>query len=345
MTAEAGIRVVRRVQPRPPEEPPPTGGGWLVRSAVDGRRVFVHVRVIDAIRNTNARYTPDEVAGLLTGGVFTHRGQAYAIVNNLVAHRPGEIESSPGRVRITTRGAESMSMRAKQQDPLCHVLGWWHTHPRFAAYYSVVDREEQRHWRPPLSVGLVLSGAPGTGPEWLAYLGPDSDETFSSTKDANLRNGHGQPSRIRTAGRTRPAMAAAVAARPPDLDREAAPSEALSRRLDSARTRPRIRMPRKPAVVAATAVVGLLLVLAAIAFQASIDSLRSEVTQLRHEVTGVRREAASTLPVAPRINGGGGHFPDTVRGSMTVPQLPTPARSGRERSAGAISSERHGITP
>lgn len=205
MSGTSVIQVVRRNRPTPPERTPPRGARWHARTTANGRRVFIHIRVIEAIREMNARHTPDEVAGLLTGGLFSHGGDEYAVVNNLVTHLPGEIESSPTHVRITARGSDDMSIRAEHQDFLCTVLGWWHTHPTFKAYFSAVDRDEQRHWQQAMSVGLVLSGSPGSGPEWLVFVGPESEETSNAPEPtaAMTDPGVGVVGRIRTTARTK----------------------------------------------------------------------------------------------------------------------------------------------
>ncbi len=142
--------------------------------AADGRRVFLSKGVLRDLAELERREHPVETAGLLFGGHFSDGRRACTVVEKLVEPLPGEVLGTRSTVTITHAGSESMLRRAAREDPVLAPVGWAHTHPSFDAYFSEVDRSEQRAWRGAGSVGLVLSGLPHARPRYRVFVGPES---------------------------------------------------------------------------------------------------------------------------------------------------------------------------
>jgi len=166
---------------------------FLEHATADGRRVFVADHVLRDLARLERAEHPDETAGLLFGGFFSDGERACAIVTRLVRPKPGEVIGTPATVTITAEGSERMIARAWREDPLLKPVGWGHTHPRFEAYFSPVDRQEQGSWREPASVGLVLSGLPDPVDRYRVFVGPESTPAERVVPRAQLVAGRPQP--------------------------------------------------------------------------------------------------------------------------------------------------------
>jgi proteasome lid subunit RPN8/RPN11 len=142
--------------------------------AADGRRVFVAKQVLRELDELERREHPVETAGLLLGGYFSDGRHPCTVVVKLAEPLLGDVVGTRSSVTITPAGAESMLRRAAQENPVLVPVGWAHTHPSFEAYFSGVDRAEQRAWRSAGSVGLVLSGLQHAHPRYRVFVGPDS---------------------------------------------------------------------------------------------------------------------------------------------------------------------------
>lgn len=141
----------------------------------DGRRVYLAIDVLENLAMLERAEHPVETACLLFGGFFSDGKRPCAIVTRLILPEPGEVIGSPSMVTITAEGAERMIARAWLEDPLLKPLGWGHTHPRFEAYFSHVDREEQRVWTEPASIGVVISGLDAPRNRYQVFVGPESE--------------------------------------------------------------------------------------------------------------------------------------------------------------------------
>ena len=79
-------------------------------------------------------------------------------------------------VTITAEGKLAMAGRGHRQDPNADIVGWGHTHPTLAPFFSAVDMDEQRCSIEPTSVGIVISGLSSATPRFRIYVGPDGRE-------------------------------------------------------------------------------------------------------------------------------------------------------------------------
>lgn len=218
---------------------------FIEHRTADGRGIFIAKSVLEDLAALERSEHPVETATLLFGGFFSDGENTCAIVTKLVLPEPGEVEGTPSTVTITAEGAEQMIERAWLHDPLLKPLGWGHTHPRFEAYFSGVDREEQSVWTEAASVGLVISGLAEPRERYRVFVGPESE-----------------PAEPTTAGTPRSVRAAVPEAR--GKDRPGEP------RRGSSRGRPRALEPSWKPYVAATAIVlAIILVAFALAWLAT----------------------------------------------------------------------------
>lgn len=152
----------------------PDPANYCEHVAPDGRRVFLLKDVLRDLAELERSEHPIETAGLLFGAHFSDGLHTCTVVNKVFTPRPGEVLGTHSSVTITADGAERMIARARREDPVLMPVGWGHTHPCFQAYFSDVDRAEQRNWRHAGSVGLVLSGLQDARPRYQVFMGPES---------------------------------------------------------------------------------------------------------------------------------------------------------------------------
>jgi proteasome lid subunit RPN8/RPN11 len=152
----------------------PDPAKYREHTTADGRRVFIHERVLSDLDELEREHHPDETAGLLFGGHFTDGKSSCTVVKKLMKPELDEVVGTPSSVTITAFGAERMTARARLHDPLLTPVGWGHTHPCFDAYFSSVDEDEQRAWQQAGSVGLVLSGLRRPKSRYRVFVGPQS---------------------------------------------------------------------------------------------------------------------------------------------------------------------------
>ena len=152
----------------------PDTGAYVEHRTADGRRIFVARQVLRDLDDLERSYHPEETAGLLFGGYFSDGQNDIAVVTRLMVPQAGEVIGTPHTVTITAEGAERMIARAWRSDPTLKAVGWGHTHPCFEAFFSGTDRTEQRVWREPASVGLVVSGLERPQRRYCVFVGPDS---------------------------------------------------------------------------------------------------------------------------------------------------------------------------
>ena len=176
--------------------PRPRGGDWVVHRTLDGRAAYIAWPAFLVIRRTERAHAPIETGGLLFGRCFQDAEGPYVLVTSAEPPAPGEVDGTVSTVRITAAGTEAMTARAHERDPLADVVGWFHTHPRFDAFFSDVDRHEQAQWASPLAVGFVVAGDAVRREPHAVYLGPNADETFTVDPGRDVRP---DPARLRAA--------------------------------------------------------------------------------------------------------------------------------------------------
>jgi proteasome lid subunit RPN8/RPN11 len=154
----------------------PEAGTWHEHRAADGRTAFVSTDVLDQARAIEHEHAPFETGGLLLGRAFIDGEGPYVLVTYAVSPLRGEVRGTVSTVELTHAGSDAMRRRGEASTPTAEVVGWYHTHPRYEAYFSVVDRTEQAAWTERLAVGLVVSGLPGGA--YAIYLGPDAAEAI-----------------------------------------------------------------------------------------------------------------------------------------------------------------------
>jgi proteasome lid subunit RPN8/RPN11 len=149
-------------------------GAYTEHATHDGQRVFVAREVLHDLRDLERSEHPNETAGLLFGGYFSDGDNQVAVVTKLVRPEPGEVIGTRHSVTITAEGGRRMIERAWSSDPTLRPVGWGHTHPCFEAFFSGTDLGEQRAWKEPASVGIVISGLERPTQRYCVFVGPDS---------------------------------------------------------------------------------------------------------------------------------------------------------------------------
>lgn len=119
---------------------------------------YVHVDVLDFIRNEARRTLPNETIGLLAGRVCEDpQTGPYTIIVAAENARPDEFESSPAHVSLRGAGQAHVRGRLEHAHPDREIVGWYHTHPNYPSVFSSVDINEQRTWTERHHVGIVYS--------------------------------------------------------------------------------------------------------------------------------------------------------------------------------------------
>lgn len=155
----------------------PQNGRWLVHRADGGRTVLLSPSVLSTAYSVEEEHAPAETGGLLFGRAFVDSEGPYVVVSSATPPRSGEVIGAVSTVRITAAGASAMTERAQARCFETDVVGWYHTHPSFDAYFSSIDETEQRSWASALAVGLVVAGVSRADDRYKVYVGPDSAPT------------------------------------------------------------------------------------------------------------------------------------------------------------------------
>jgi proteasome lid subunit RPN8/RPN11 len=175
---EASPRFSGRMVSAPlPVRSRPRTGNWLVHRADDGRTVLLDPSVLATAYRVEQEHAPAETGGLLFGRAFVDSEGPYVVVSYAIPPRRGEVIGAVSTVKITAAGAGAMTERAQAQRFEADVVGWYHTHPSFAAYFSTVDEAEQSTWASALAVGLVVAGVARRDDRHKVYVGPESTRT------------------------------------------------------------------------------------------------------------------------------------------------------------------------
>ena len=282
--------------------PDPTD--YVEHATADGRRIFVARWVIRDARQLERSHRPDETAALLFGRRFTDGVRPCAQVTDLIGPEAGEVVGTPSTVEITTHGKQQMQARADHVAPCADPLGWLHSHPEFAAFFSGTDQAEQRAWADPTSVGIVVSGRADADPWYRVFVGPEATpaDPVSGSRSRRL---------------------APVSAELPELlvDR-AGTREPEWSGLPSAAD---ARSPRTIYAIVASALVLVSLGVSVLAWQAA-DSARDAALEVRDQVRADRKadERRPTRGASPRRTARRGARPDGTPPSSSPPRTGGP---------------------
>jgi len=140
--------------------PRPKNDEAFERWVTDDNRffVYVHVDVLEFIKNEAWRAMPNETIGLLAGQVCEDpQIGPYTMILAAENARPGELEAGPAHVRLRGPGQAHVRRRLEDAHPDREIVGWYHTHPNYPSEFSNVDIREQRIWSDRNHIGIVYS--------------------------------------------------------------------------------------------------------------------------------------------------------------------------------------------
>lgn len=140
--------------------------------AADGFEAILAEQVLERALAIGRAREPMEWVGLLVGRVCEDARGRYALVLGMVLDR-GAVAGRHD-VRTTPESEAATRQLARELFPDCVTLGWIHGHIRHGARYSGVDRENQRSWRQPHAIGIVVD--PWSTELLAVYRGPGSEE-------------------------------------------------------------------------------------------------------------------------------------------------------------------------
>lgn len=145
--------------------------GHRVFRAADGFEAIVAGQVIERAIALGHASEPLEWMGLLVGRVCEDARGRYALVLGMVRDR----EAVAGRHDVHSTPESEAATRTLARDlfPDCVAIGWIHGHVRHGVFFSPVDRENQRSWRQPHAVGIVVD--PWNRELLAVYRGPESE--------------------------------------------------------------------------------------------------------------------------------------------------------------------------
>jgi proteasome lid subunit RPN8/RPN11 len=148
---------------------------------VDDQNVtcVVTERATDVIRRSVALHPKIETMGLVGGRIFNDKNGTYVVITSAVSAR--RLDASAGHVRCDDAEFARMRDELLRGDPACELIGWWHSHTIGAAF-SATDREEQRAWTHPYSIGLLAVPADSDDDITLrAHRGPGAIPMLSES--------------------------------------------------------------------------------------------------------------------------------------------------------------------
>jgi proteasome lid subunit RPN8/RPN11 len=159
------------VRPRPQDD----GQFGLWVSDLDHFSAYVHADVLDLIKRNAESAAPDETVGLLAGRVCHDPVNGpYTLVMAAENALSGELESSPGHVKLKAIGQTHLRRRLENAHPDREIVGWYHSHPNYPPIFSPIDNDEQRTWNDQNSIGIVYSSASSGAESFGVYRGPGS---------------------------------------------------------------------------------------------------------------------------------------------------------------------------
>lgn len=114
-----------------------------------------------------------ELGGLLLGNVYSlnsEDGHSYAVE---ITHSIPSVEFTSTKVSLSL-GVDVWNAARPFLGKGMMIVGWYHSHPGFGAFFSSTDRYTQKHFfREPYHVGLVVDPF---REEEMWFLGKDSSE-------------------------------------------------------------------------------------------------------------------------------------------------------------------------
>lgn len=145
--------------------------GPLTFLAEDGFEARIPREFLERMVQYGRRAAPNEWLAVLVGRVGEDGRGRYvalrgAVLDDGALARPGYVETSPESEARTRTLARTLY-------PDCSIVGWAHGHVRIGARFSGKDRENQRTWTRPDSLGVVVD--PWSS-EWIGvYRGPGAE--------------------------------------------------------------------------------------------------------------------------------------------------------------------------
>lgn len=121
---------------------------------------------------TIGRSSPLEVGGLLLGVCYSFPGHYFWYVDDFVFSEP--LENTHFSLRISPEVWQLANEKIKKEKRLPGmILGWFHTHPHFEAFFSATDRTTQKHYfQFSFALGIVFN--PYSREDIRIYTGPES---------------------------------------------------------------------------------------------------------------------------------------------------------------------------
>ena len=158
----------------------------------DGFAAFIHQDVRDDIFHEVHKAMPNETIGLLAGRVMRDEHGPYTLVLSAECARHDEVEATPSHVRISAAGHAQVRSRLESSAYGLDIIGWYHSHPRFPARFSPVDKTEQSTWRDPNHLGVVISGNDMREPIGV-YRGPEAALLIPAKTEKHEQKATAQP--------------------------------------------------------------------------------------------------------------------------------------------------------
>ncbi len=95
-----------------------------------------------------------EVMGFMIGELFTHEGQEYTVVRDIVT---GDLDASSVSVKFTEEAFAQLFAQLDGLDYEYILAGWYHSHPGHTCFLSATDVETQRTmFKKPYQTAVVI---------------------------------------------------------------------------------------------------------------------------------------------------------------------------------------------
>ena len=151
----------------------PLGGTPFSRPA----EIIVEARAWFDMNHHAASDLAREVGGMMIGEVYDHDGALAVRITDAVPAR--EAVNELASIRFTPEAWRQMEVERQRSGIAGKVLGWYHTHPGFSAFFSETDRFMHESFFPqPWHVALVIDPVRGE----QCFFRRDGDELCRSTE-------------------------------------------------------------------------------------------------------------------------------------------------------------------
>ncbi len=172
---DGGFRPIGSFEPTPLfRQRPGDDEGYRVFDGKDGFACFVRCGVLRDMRRWAQQDSGTEKIGRLWGRQCEDSRGCYVLVEKATLNRHA---SSGTATVVANNEAQSAALEESERAcrPFCCV-GWWHSHPPgCGAFYSSVDRDNQRTWNHANAIGIVIDPA-SVHHALKVYRGPESAE-------------------------------------------------------------------------------------------------------------------------------------------------------------------------